>query len=87
MRGSSRVRLHTRAFVMYVPQLMPFGLEQREWEHLLRGLARRQYYLFLGAGASAGGLDGFGDELPLGSGLADDLIAHFEIPATPGPYP
>jgi hypothetical protein len=50
----------------------------------MRGVARARYHLLLGAGASVGGTDSFGDPLPLGAQLADDLLAEFKIDAPPG---
>lgn len=47
----------------------------------MRGMARRQYHVLLGAGASFGGLSADGRPLPGGEGLADELQGLFDIPA------
>jgi len=63
---------------------MPFNLDEESWSAFMRGIVRGSYYLLLGAGASRGGTDSFGDPPPLGFELADDLIDEFELPAAPG---
>lgn len=59
---------------------MPFDLPDDTWHAFMRGIARGSYYLLLGAGASRDGEDSFGDPLPLGTELANDLIEEFELP-------
>lgn len=46
----------------------------------LRGVARRQYHVLLGAGASMGGHSEDGRPLPNGAELADELRTRFSIP-------
>jgi len=43
-------------------------------------MARRQYHVLLGAGASIGGLSSDGRPLPSGDGLADELQTLFNVP-------
>jgi hypothetical protein len=64
-----------------------FAIDVEDWTAFVRGVARGHYHLLLGAGASAGGTDSFGDPLPLGLGLANDLIAEFNIPAARNELP
>ena len=45
----------------------------------MRALVRGEYHTLLGAGASAGGIGGDGDHLPIGAGLCRDLCEEFEI--------
>jgi hypothetical protein len=62
----------------------PFGIAAEKWESLLRGIAREEYQLLLGAGSSIGGTDADGRPLPLGSALADELVNQFALPVAPG---
>lgn len=49
---------------------MPFGLRPELWERLVNGVARGQYELLLGAGASFGALGGDLKPLPSAAELA-----------------
>jgi hypothetical protein len=62
--------------------MAPFDLKDSHWESLLRGLARGEYQLLLGAGASVDSVDSTGNPLPGGQALSDELIAEFRIPVS-----
>jgi hypothetical protein len=66
---------------------VPFGLDDSIWGRLVDEAVRGRYYLFLGAGASAGGIDGFGAPLPLGDTLRDDLVEEFDLPTASADLP
>jgi hypothetical protein len=66
---------------------MPFGVDDGVWSRLVDEAVRGRYYLLLGAGASAGGVDGLGAPLPLGDALRDDLVEEFDLPAAAARLP
>lgn len=66
---------------------MPFGVDDALWARLVDEAVRGRYYLLLGAGASAGGVDGLGAPLPLGDALRDDLIEEFDLPVAAAALP
>src|SRR5439155_27239567 len=58
---------------------MPFDLTAGEWSSLLQGLARGEYEVLLGAGASLGATGGDGRPLPDGKTLAKELAMDFAV--------
>lgn len=59
---------------------MPFEtLNDMDWTALMEGLARGEYHLLLGAGASLGALGGDERSLPNAQTLAEELLANFGI--------
>ena len=62
---------------------MPFGIADNLWVSFLRGLARGEYHLLLGAGASMDSVDRAGRLLPSARQLVERLVADFAIPTDP----
>jgi hypothetical protein len=56
-----------------------FDIDAGTWSALVAGVARREYNLLLGAGASIGAIGGDGAPLPNAAGLADELTQQFSI--------
>ena len=54
------------------------------FEALVEGIARGEYSLLLGAGASVGGLSPSGNSLPIGNELAEELVEEFQLPTDAG---
>src|SRR5712691_229819 len=57
------------------------SLKNEEWESLLEGLARGEYHLLLGAGASIGACGGDGRPLPNARTLTEELLMDFGFQA------
>lgn len=55
------------------------GISKENWRLLVDGVARGEYNLLLGAGASIGALGGDGSPVPLASDLAEQLVQNFGI--------
>ena len=53
-----------------------------EMAKVAEGVARREYSLLLGAGASMGSIGGNGEPLPSGPNLRDKLVSEFRIPTS-----
>lgn len=62
--------------------MSPFDLSTEDWRSLVRGVARGQYNLLLGAGASVGVLGGDGRLLPTAIELARQLSEDFQLRST-----
>jgi hypothetical protein len=62
---------------------VPFGLSDDQWTSLLRGLARGEYHLLLGAGASMDSVDRLGRSLPSARQFVSRIAGDFSIPADP----
>jgi len=56
-------------------------LGTHQYNRLMRGIARSRYQVLLGAGASASSQDRYGNRLPSGYGLRDDIASAFGLPA------
>ena len=58
---------------------MAYSMPTGDWESLLEGLARGEYSLLLGAGASLGARGGDGNELPSAGDLSQQMLDAFAI--------
>jgi hypothetical protein len=71
---------------MYGAARMPM-LDSSDWDQLLDGLARGEYSLLLGAGASMEAGDRQGNHLPGARRLAQELVEDFGLPSSSGSIP
>ncbi|HEX2210814.1 MAG TPA: SIR2 family protein, partial [Longimicrobium sp.] len=63
---------------------LKLALGDDHFASVVEGIARGEYNLLLGAGASVGGSSSSGKMLPIGNELADELITDFDLPTDVG---